>query len=162
MSRLTARRLLLGLIVGLGVLAAACGGSERNEVPSERIEVRIGGLVVEAEVARTPDERSQGLSGRSSLPDDGAMLFVFQEEGRPGFWMRAMRFPLDFIWISHDGQVVDLTEDVPPPEPGVEQELPRYRPDGPVLYVLEVNAGVIRQSGVQVGDVVNFKPDISP
>ena len=158
MPRLTTppRRLLLSLVVALGVLAAACGGSER-------IEVRIGGLVVEAEVAGTPEERGQGLSGRSSLPDDGGMLFVFQEEGQPGFWMRAMRFPLDFIWISRDGRVVDLTEDVPPPEPGVlDEELPRYLPDAPILYVLEVDAGVIRQSGVQVGDVVTFKPDISP
>ena len=158
MSHLTAtpHRVLLGVLVALGLLAAACGGSEG-------FEVHIGGLVVEAEVASTAEERSQGLSGRSSLPDDGGMLFVFQEEGQPGFWMRAMRFPLDFIWISRDGRVVDLTEDVPPPEPGVpDEELPFYRPDAPVLYVLEVNAGVIRQSGVQVGDVVTFKPDISP
>ena len=158
MSRLTTppRRFLTGLVVALGLLAAACSSSER-------VEVHIGGLVVEAEVARTSEERRQGLSGRSSLPDDGGMLFVFQEEGRPGFWMRAMRFPLDFIWISGDGLVVDLTEDVPPPEPGVlDEDLPRYQPDAPVLYVLEVDAGVIRQSGVQAGDVVIFKPDISP
>ncbi len=165
MSRLTAppQRLLPGLIVALAVLAAACGGSERIEVRSERIEVRIGELVIDAEVARTPEERGQGLSGRSSLPDEGGMLFVFQQEGQPGFWMREMRFPLDFIWISQDGLVMDLTEDVPPPDAGVPDEpLPRYQPDAPVLYVLEVNAGIIRQSGVQVGDAVTFKPDISP
>ena len=98
MSRLTAppQRLLPGLIVALAVLAAACGGSERIEVRSERIEVRIGDLVIDAEVARTPEERGQGLSSRSSLPDEGGMLFVFQQEGQPGFWMQEMRFPLDF------------------------------------------------------------------
>ncbi len=151
------RVLLSFLVVALAALAVACTGAA-----ADRFEVRVGGLVFQAELARTPAEREQGLSGRASLPDDGGMLFVFQEEHRPGFWMRGMRFPLDFIWISRDRRVVDLTENVPPPEPGVPiEELPRYQPDDAVLYVLEVNAGVVREFGIQVGDAVTFAPDIA-
>lgn len=178
------RALLSLLLVVLTALAAACNDSPSSNdatatpttvddssspddktaapAPVGRIDVRIDGLVIQAELARTPEERAQGLSGRASLPDDGGMLFVFQEERRATFWMQGMRFPLDFIWISRDRRVADLTENVPPPEPGVPgDELPRYQPGEPVLYALEVNAGVIREFGVQVGDVVTFEPDIS-
>ena len=86
------------------------------------------------------------------------MLFVFDEERIPGFTMRGMRFPLDFLWISADRRVVDVTEDVPAPAaPG--DELSGIRPSEPVLYVLEVNAGVVREVGVAVGDDVTFDPE---
>lgn len=154
------------LVVALAAVAAACGDgtSSGNATPTPDAlvgtKVRIGELSIQAEVARTPEERGQGLSERPSLPDDGGMLFVFPDERRPGFWMRGMRFALDFIWISRDRRVVDLTQDVPPPEPDASQ-LPLYRPAQPVLYVLEVNAGTIRQFGVQVGDTVTLEPPVS-
>ena len=149
--------LLLCLLTFAG-LAASCGGGA-----GDRVEVRIGRLVIEAELARTPEERTQGLSGRGSLPREAGMLFVFPQEHVASFWMRGMRFPLDFIWISGDRHVVDLTEDVPPPAPGTPDDaLPFYNPDAPVLYVLEVNAGVVQESGVRAGDSVSFEPDVSP
>jgi len=103
--------LLLTLVAALGTLAAAC-------TDTEGVNVRIDGLVIEAELARTPEERARGLSGRESLAGDAGMLFVFQAEGQHAFWMRGMRFSLDFIWISSARRVVDMTENVPPPAPG--------------------------------------------
>lgn len=145
------------LAILLAALAVGCSGA-----PSDRIEVRIGRLVVQAELARTAEERAQGLSGRDSLPEDAGMLFVFPDDMQSAFWMKGMRFPLDFIWISRDLRVVAVTENVPPPAPGAwDDELPRYISSAPVLYTLEVNAGAIRQSGVRVGDTVTFEPDIS-
>ncbi len=145
---------MLTLVVGL---ATACGGGS-----SERVEVRIGGLVVRAELARTPEERVPGLSGRPSLRQDGGMLFVFPTEQRPGFWMKDMRFPLDFVWISAGRHVAGVTENVPPPSPGTaDSALPLYSSDSPVLYVLEVNGGAVRRSGVRVGDPVTFTPEVT-
>lgn len=86
------------------------------------------------------------------------MLFVFEDERIPGFTMRRMRFPLDFIWISADRRVVDVTEDVPAPvAPGDERS--GISPGEPVLYVLEVNAGVVSEEGIGVGDDVAFEPE---
>ncbi len=181
------RSALLLPVVALGVLSAACSDGVLAPTPTstltalptasptatataaplgedghERIEVRIDGLVIEAEVARTSEERAQGLSGRSALPESAGMLFVFQEERRPGFWMKGMRFPLDFIWISRDRRVVDITRDVPPPEPGtLDGALPLYQPAEPVLYVLEVNAGIVGEAGLRVGDAVTFEPEVA-
>ena len=134
--------------------AVACGGGA-----AQRVEVRIGRLAVSAELARTPEERARGLGGRASLMQDAGMLFVFPGEGQPDFWMKDMRFPLDFIWISADRHVVDLTENVPPPAPGTpDSDLPRYRPRAAVLYTLEVNAGAIAVAGLRLGDAVTFDP----
>ncbi len=175
------RSALLLPIVALGVLFAACSDGALAPTPTstltalptataaqvgedglEPIEVRIDGLVIEAEVARTPEERAQGLSGRPALSENAGMLFVFQEERRPAFWMKGMRFPLDFIWISRDRRVVDITRDVPPPEPGTpDNALPLYQPAEPVLYVLEVNAGIVGEMGLRVGDAVTFEPEVA-
>ena len=146
---------LFSLLI-VAFLVLACGDGT-----GERVEVRAGDLTIQAEVARTVEEQAQGLSGRGSLPRDAGMLFVLEEEGRPGFWMKDMRFPLDFIWISRDRRVVDLTENVPDPETAG-TTVSGIQPDQPALYVLEVNAGVVPEYGVQVGDPVTFAPDVVP
>ncbi len=165
----TARHLLLTLsVITLGLLGVACDPATLTYTPAptltveddiERIRVRIDGLTVRAEMARTPEERRLGLGGRPSMPLDEGMLFIFQSEGQHSFWMRGMLFPLDYIWISSDRVVVDITVDVPI-EPGVpDGGLPQYRPDQAVLHMLEVNAGVVREAGVQIGDAVTFEPE---
>ena len=151
-------RLAAGLLLALCVaLAPACGDG-----PPRRTEVRIGGLAVQAELALTPDERSLGLGRRASLPQDAGMLFVFPSEQEETFWMKDMRFPLDFVWISADRRVIGVLEGVPPPAPGTsDADLTLYRSPAPVLYVLEVNAGAVERTGVRVGDAVTFTPDVS-
>ncbi len=172
-------------LLALGALLASCGesadghgtptpltdgepgdsvdaqGTATPAAQGELVEVRIGDRTIQAEVAETAEERTQGLSGRTSLAEDGGMLFVHQQDGQPTLWMKDMHFPLDFIWISVDRRVADLTENVPIPEPGIpDSELPRYQPDEPVRYVLEVNAGLVQEAGIQVGDAVTFQPDM--
>jgi uncharacterized membrane protein (UPF0127 family) len=123
--------------------------------------VRIGRQAVRAELARTPEERRQGLSGRSALPEDAGMLFVFPNEQQPTFWMKDMRFPLDFVWISADKHVVAVTEQAPAPVPGTpDGALQLYAPTAPVLYTLEVNGGLVKQLGIHAGDPVVFTPEL--
>ncbi len=120
--------------------------------------VEVGGAAFKVEVADDAEERSQGLSGRDPLPADAGMLFVYQGPVAPGFWMRQMRFSLDFVWIGDGCEVVDVTPDVPAPEPGTpESGLAVYHPAAPVVYNLEVNAGTAARHGIAVGDAVRFR-----
>lgn len=162
---------LLGLAV---FLIAGCGDSgERAQrtpfateqavsspTPPESVRVHIRELVIQAETAVTAEERGQGLSDRQSLADEAGMLFFMAEERIPGFHMSNMLIPLDFLWISTSGTVVDLTENVPHPEANDGEVLTGISPSEPVKYVLEVNAGVIKTWDLQVGDLVTFEPDI--
>ena len=147
----------MAFLLTIALPLLACGSSS----PS-RVEVRAGGLAVHAELARTPQERVPGLGNRDSLAEDAGMLFVFPSAQQPSFWMKDMRFPLDFVWISAEKRVVQVTENVLPPALGTsDSALPVYVPASSVQYVLEVNAGAVARGGVRAGDVVSFQPDVS-
>ncbi len=100
------------------------------------------------QVADTPLEKSRGLSGRESLPDNQGMLFVYKEPQRVSFWMKDMLIPLDFIWVR-SGEVIRVDENVsrknlPPPA--------SITPKKKVDTVLEVNAGTIEKYDIKVGN----------
>lgn len=85
------------------------------------------------------------------------MLFIFPSGRASAFWMKGMRFPLDFVWIGAHCRVVDLTLEVPAPAPGTpDGQLPVYRSSAPAAYTLEVNAGEVSRRGITVGDPVRF------
>jgi uncharacterized membrane protein (UPF0127 family) len=121
------------------------------------ITFKVGAQILRVEVVTTPESITLGLSGREKIGSDG-MLFVFSESYVPRFWMKEMRFALDFIWIDH-GTVVDITENVPPPKPGQTlSDLPLYSPEVLVNQVLEVPAGSVAQWKVKKGDIVTLQP----
>src|SRR4026208_1251957 len=88
--------------VSLIFLAAAC---------NHKSTVTINGHTLNIEIAQTQIEREKGLSGRDTLPENSGMLFVFDKPDYYAFWMKDMKFPLDFIWIR-DQKVVQITEGV--------------------------------------------------
>lgn len=117
-------------------------------------KVAIGGHVFNVELALTQREKEKGLGFRESLGVNDGMLFVYDHGEQYGFWMKGMRFPLDFIWIAGD-HVADITENVPPPKDENEQ-LASYQPIVSVDKILEVNAGTIDRLGIKVGDKVDI------
>lgn len=167
------RHAFLALAVLVGLLTAACGtGRDPDEriLPAtsappattsapDVINVQLRDLTIVAETAVSAEERGQGLSDRLSLAQNAGMLFFMGEERIPGFHMRNMQFSLDFVWISADGRVVDLAENVLHPAAAGET-LSGISPSDPVKYVLEVNAGIVQESGIEIGDQVGFEPDI--
>ena len=138
---------LTAAALGAALAGSACGGGAED---SGLATVKIGSLRVQAEVPEG-DQFYRGLGGRDSLADDRGMLFVFTTAGRHAIWMRDMLIPIDVIWMSAGGRVVDIQ--TAQPEPGVpDEQLKRYRPGDPALYVLEVRAGLAAEKGVRVGD----------
>lgn len=126
-----------------------------SRAPLPRSGISINGHVFAIEVADTFASRAQGLSGRSSLGENEGMLFVFSSfSSGYGFWMKDMKFPLDFVWINGD-TIVGVTENARP-EPGVGMfGLKTYYPPEPVNKVLELNAGLAKKIGLRIGDTVH-------
>ena len=79
--------------------------------------------------------------------NDG-MLFVFQQEGRYGFWMKDMQFALDLLWLK-DGRVIFLKKNIAPSF--MQTMLPAEKAD----RVLELNAGTVDKLGIAVGDQIS-------
>lgn len=127
------------------------------ETGDSQPRVTIGDASFLVEVADTPASQQQGLSGRESLAEGTGMLFVFDKERPLTFWMKEMNFPLDMVWIDASCTVVDISRDVPIPEPGQTlADLPTYGPETPAMYVLEINAGASADAGFGPGDSAAF------
>ena len=124
--------------------------------------VTVGDAVFAVELALTPDQRAQGLSGRPTLAPGTGMLFVYNKDSRYSFWMKDMRFPLGLVWIGAGCTVVDITHNAPPPAPGqVTTDLPLYIPAVAAQYVLEINAGEVESAGIQFGAPVTYTGSLS-
>jgi uncharacterized membrane protein (UPF0127 family) len=108
---------------------------------------------LEVEVANTKGSRELGLSGREKMGDDEGMLFIFDEPGRYGFWMKDMKFALDIIWINQNGIVVNIERDV---SPETYKEKKTYINQADASYVLEVNAGMAEKFGLYLGSKVKI------
>jgi uncharacterized protein len=118
---------------------------------SPQTPLTIGGAEITYELADIESERSKGLSGRLSLSQKEGMLFVFDSPDMYSFWMKDMKFPIDFIWIDENRQVIGFLENISPntyPE--------TFSPPSPVKYVLEVNSGFVEKFGITVGMKVGF------
>ncbi len=141
------------IIVLLVVRAVTTGTMKRPAQTLPTATLTVGAATFTVEVADEPSEQAQGLSGRAALAPDAGMLFVFPEAGSYTFWMKNMRFPLDFVWIAGD-RVVGVTENAPPE--GNNPAL-TYGPPEAVDKVLEINAGDVTKYHITSGDLVTLQ-----
>ncbi|MEO9295977.1 MAG: DUF192 domain-containing protein [Nitrososphaera sp.] len=116
--------------------------------------VSIGGVKLTADIADTPDKMNLGLGVRDNMTESQAMLFPFKQEGRQGFWMSGMKFPIDIIWINADKRVVHIEHSLPPCPNIV--DCPVHTPDQQAMYVLETTAGFSQRHNVTEGAQVEF------
>ncbi|MEK6839685.1 MAG: DUF192 domain-containing protein [Nanoarchaeota archaeon] len=124
--------------------------NEELSAPLGAATVIIHDKTIAVELADTPEERIQGLMNRESLCASCGMLFVFQQEGTHGFWMKNTSIPLDLIFINKEGVIVDILA----AEPCKEMSCPTYSSQKRALYVLEVNKGMSTQHAFAVGQKV--------
>lgn len=115
--------------------------------------VCIKDACVQVEVVDTDAARQLGLMFRENLPEDRGMLFVFETQGRYGFWMKNMKFPIDIIWIDQEKKIVDIKPDCFPCQEACEIFSSRDK----ALYALEVDAGFTRRNKIEIGDTAGVE-----
>lgn len=120
---------------------------------AELFKLSVGDQIFEVEIADEPLEHSRGLSGRTNLPGNQGMLFMFNDIASRKFWMNGMQFPLDIIWILGD-EIIGFSENLPPASG---TDYPLYSPPAPVDKVLEINAGLVEKLGLKIEDKVSLK-----
>jgi len=79
------------------------------------------------------------------------MLFVFPREAPRSFWMRNTYLPLDMLFLTEDGEIINVEPHARPLD-----VKPRYASEKPARYVLEVNAGFAREHGITAGQRVRL------
>ena len=113
----------------------------------EEIKIKVGDKKYKVKVAQTDSEQETGLSGITELPEDEGMLFSFDDTEEISVWMKDTHIPLDIIFIDLDMIVKAVYQGIP--------ESRELMTENDISFVLEVNTN----SGIKVGDEVEFEPD---
>jgi uncharacterized protein len=133
------------------VMAAISGLAQDAPQKLPAIRLNAGIHNIQAEVARTPEQRAIGLMHRPSMPPNDGMLFIFERAEPQCFWMKNTLLPLSIAFLADDGTVVNL-EDMKP------QTLDGHCSARPVRYVLEMNVGWFAKRGIKPGSKIAGGP----
>jgi uncharacterized membrane protein (UPF0127 family) len=104
-----------------------------------------GAPSVTVELARDDPSRERGLMFRTHMAENRGMLFSWQDERPRTFWMHNTCIPLDMLYVTKDGVISGILEQVP-----TLNDAPRGV-KCPVAHVLELNAGWARAHHVAPG-----------
>jgi len=159
---------MAGTTLALAILAlGACAPAEGDSAPSRpsdpgitpqvagaarpasrpapgRAWVIFGADTVLAEVARTPEERTQGLMYRQEVPDGTGMLFVFDDNEVRSFWMQNTYAALDIAFLDPAFTVVDIQQMEP-------LTTDPHQSTAPAMFALEVRKGWLAEHGIELG-----------
>lgn len=109
--------------------------------------IKLGGQEYDIFIAKSEEQKEQGLQYFKSLPEDEGMLFVINESNpvKTFFHMHNVPFPLDMIFMDDEFKVLDVKRGNPEDD----------KIEGIASYVLEVNAN----SGIKPGDEADLDDD---
>ena len=128
-------------LVSASLASAACSDSAvmvRGDFGQARFSV---------EVADDNQERSQGLMHRESMAQSAGMLFLYERTQQLSFWMRNTLIELDMLFIDERGVVQHIHHRAKPLD-----ETPI--PGGRGIAVLEINGGLAKRMGIDVGSEI--------
>lgn len=102
--------------------------------------IKLGGQEYDIFIAKSEEQKKQGLQNFKSLPSDEGMLFIINESNpvETFFHMHNVPFPLDLVFMDDEFKVLDVKRGNPEDD----------KIEGVASYVLEVNAN----SGIKKGD----------
>jgi uncharacterized membrane protein (UPF0127 family) len=103
----------------------------------------------DVEVAKTDEEKKNGLMNRDSLKPNTGMLFVFDPPTKPVFWMKDAKIHLDMIYIGEDGIVTGIHENAVPFD-----QTKIFPPEVKTKGVVEITGGDAKKLGISKGDKV--------
>ncbi|HEU4826074.1 MAG TPA: DUF192 domain-containing protein [Dongiaceae bacterium] len=132
------------LICALLLIAPTCfaAGLPRDTV---LVETASSQYRFDVEIADDEAERAEGLMYRQSLADNAGMLFLYPSPRPVQFWMKNTLLSLDIVFVRADGTIARIAAGTTP----LSEDL---IPSGePVLAVLEVKAGTMRELGIAAG-----------
>lgn len=139
---------MLVFILFLIIFTSGCLNQSKLTIFTSKGEVKIN-----VEIADNDRERQRGLMFRESLDENSGMLFIFDKEQQVSFWMKNTKIPLDMIFVSANGTIVEIKENV---QPCLLDTCPIYPSQYPVKYVIEVNAGFSRKNNIQIGNFIKL------
>lgn len=98
--------LFSALSLALSPLHASTPPVEQNKLPT--IELNVGKIRIQAELANSAQTRQTGLMGRAQLGTNEGMLFVFDSPSTQCMWMQNTLIDLDVAFLDERGRVINI------------------------------------------------------
>jgi uncharacterized membrane protein (UPF0127 family) len=139
------------VVVSLVALAFVGVGRAQCQSGPYALLTTAGGnqVMLNLEVADTPEKQERGLMFREEMPEDNGMIFIFPGTTTIAFWMKDTVLPLSIAFVTDDLRIVDI-QDMQP------QTTDPHIPAAPYRYAIEVNQGYFARHGIAVGDTVQL------
>ena len=162
------------ILVTLVVLSlAACGGSDDQAAPpAETCDAKAtvtppdpdfytgrailkgdeGSVLIDLEIAETPEQQAQGLMHRTCVGDKQGMAFIFFEETSGSFWMKDTLSPLSIAFFDEQGTILKILD----MEPCEADPCEMHDPGTGYFGALEVEKGKFAEWGIDEGDDIHI------
>jgi len=105
-----------------------------------------GCTAVDVYIARSQEQRAQGLMQVSAMHRHEGMIFIYPGKRIISMWMKNTLIPLDMVFADEQGVIVHVHPDAVPHDTSIISSV------APAALVLELNAGSINTFGIAVGD----------
>ena len=149
------RALMTAIALVMALPVAGCNDADGARPAAIPVTIKAPGKthVFTVEIARTPEEQAKGLMFRTSLPENGGMLFPFEKPRFASFWMKNTLIPLDMFFVRADGSIDRIAENTIP------ENLEPVVSGGEVSAVLELAGGTAARLGNDEEAVVTWKDE---
>jgi len=137
-------RILASLVLSVAVTFPH--GSAVIRTADRTIRVRV-------EIAETPAQLQQGLSGRRTLAPNSGMAFIWKSDVRGRFWMKNTSIPLSIAFWGKRGRILRILDMAP----CLRGPCKIYDPKVAFRGALEVNRGAFARWGVRPGALVTIR-----
>lgn len=149
------KRILSAFILSLIFLSAVSCKEKQTKLPAKDLTItRSDGttVIVNAEIAKTPETREHGFMERKTIPDNTGMIFIFEQDQILSFWMKNTPTPLSIAFIDYSGKIRDIFDMKP-------FSLDTIVSTVSVRYALEVPKGWFAKNNIKPGDMVELLKD---
>lgn len=118
-----------------------------KEMPTKNRNFSINGILLNLEIAQTPEQIQQGLMFRDSLEENCGMIFIFNDKKQRSFWMKNTKIPLSIAYTDASGKIINI-EDMHPYSNRQTLSL------GPATCAIEMNQGWFQKNGIMPGHTI--------
>ena len=146
------KKTFLFLIIIFLIIIASLLIINLNFYNQKYYKIKINSQTFFLETAMTLSEQKLGLMNREFLPKNQGMIFVYEDEKSRLFWMKNTLIPLDLIFIDASNKIVDIKKNFQP----CKTDVCETYTSKPAQYVIEVNAGLIDELGIEVGEKIEL------
>ncbi len=181
---MVASRLLTLILLCLAMAACAatlpgCDEPAAGGTDASTETVKIGPTTFKLDLALDDEHRFKGLSGRTDIPADGGLLFVFPDRAvaKQAFVMRDCPVPIDIIYLDRSGRIVAMYEmaaetprtdaekelsapagypDWAKTNPAYEARLKKYPSKYAAQFVIELKGGTLKTLGLKEGQKIQL------